>query len=239
MVRLLQLLLIVFSSGHASAERLIFSENCAGDTRTTISNAFGTTQNRAHAAYRRLNKPWRSWSAAEKQAYTLWFGDYQSDRLSRVQSVLDSVQSQLGNSSVRFAISCNTPYNFLTNSGCEAGDFAETLPNARFGQVMTLCGGFFNAHPVRGYNSQWGVLYHEMSHSAANTEDFTYSTIEARTLAQSAPYEAIDNADNYEYFLEYLAQANALGTDDEGFEPTDWFEDSDQTSTDFSTEEFP
>ena len=62
---------------------------------------------------------------------------------------------------------------------------------------------FFKASPT-GIDSQMGTVAHEMSHfnSIAGTQDHVYGVINAQKLAIKNPAMALDNADNFEYFIE-------------------------------------
>jgi len=53
-------------------------------------------------------------------------------------------------------------------------------------------------------DSRAGTLIHESSHFTANgaTHDHVYGQENAKNLATSNPSQAIDNADNHEYFAE-------------------------------------
>lgn len=69
---------------------------------------------------------------------------------------------------------------------------------------------FFSA-PWSGIDSKPGVIVHEVSHLAVPTDDIAYGEDAAMALAAAHPDQALDNADNYEYFAERSAmppQAN-------------------------------
>lgn len=65
--------------------------------------------------------------------------------------------------------------------------------------------GVFWDIAVSGPNSRAGTLIHESSHFTQNggTDDIVYGTSGARDLASSSPSQAINNADNYEYYAEH------------------------------------
>lgn len=69
--------------------------------------------------------------------------------------------------------------------------------------TINLCPMFFNARNEGG-DSRPGVLVHETSHLAAGTTDIVYGQAAARALALKQPERAAVNADNYEYFVEFL-----------------------------------
>lgn len=70
-----------------------------------------------------------------------------------------------------------------------------------------FCGLFFKASPAAGADSMRGVVVHEVSHIAAGTDDIAYGPAAARTLARRNPKAAAGNADNIEYFIEFLPDA--------------------------------
>lgn len=70
--------------------------------------------------------------------------------------------------------------------------------------MISVCPDFFQSELRDHYDSQMGTLVHEFSHMLANTEDHGYGPGEARRLAAQEPDKAIENADNYEYFVEAI-----------------------------------
>ena len=73
---------------------------------------------------------------------------------------------------------------------------------------VMLCPLFFNAQN-EGADSRPGVMVHEMSHLAAGTGDMAYGRSAALALARKEPDRAALNADNYEYFVEFLPERRA------------------------------
>ncbi len=73
---------------------------------------------------------------------------------------------------------------------------------------VTLCPLFFNARN-EGADSRPGVIVHEMTHLAAGTGDMAYGRSAALALARKEPDRAALNADNYEYFVEFLPERSA------------------------------
>lgn len=201
MCRFLFLTMIAVLPMSASAADLHFAPSCLPPQQTAISNAFATATQRSAFVYGEFRRPWSSIPPGQKIAYQTWFGPFDAQRSQRVIAVLDSIRSQLARPGVTYGIECMTPYDPNTGNGCRPGDYAELLPNQRFAQVITFCDGFFGAGAGGGYDNQWGIVIHEVTHTAANTEDHSYSTRHARNLP---PNRAVDNADNYEYFFETL-----------------------------------
>ncbi|KAL4246974.1 secreted metalloproteinase M35 [Abortiporus biennis] len=121
--------------------------------------------------------------------YTTWFGTYTSSRHSTVLTHYTNLNSNTY-SSYHFDCTCT-----------DSGTYAYVYPDD-FGHVY-LCGAFWQA-PTTGTDSKGGTLIHESSHFTANagTEDYVYGQSAAKSLASSNPTEAINNADNHEYFAE-------------------------------------
>ena len=69
--------------------------------------------------------------------------------------------------------------------------------------VIHLCGAFWNILNT-GTDSRAGTLIHESSHFTVNgaTLDHVYGQDNAKNLANTNPSQAIDNADNHQYFAE-------------------------------------
>jgi hypothetical protein len=70
-------------------------------------------------------------------------------------------------------------------------------------RTINLCPIFFNARN-EGADSRPGVIVHETSHLMARTVDIAYGRNAAMALARKEPDRAAVNADNYEYFVEFL-----------------------------------
>lgn len=73
---------------------------------------------------------------------------------------------------------------------------------------VMLCPLFFNARN-EGADSRPGIMVHEMTHLAAGTGDMAYGRNAALALARKEPDRAALNADNYEYFVEFLPERRA------------------------------
>lgn len=75
-------------------------------------------------------------------------------------------------------------------------------------RTVTLCPLFFNARN-EGQDSRPGVIVHEMTHLGAGTGDMAYGRTAALALARKEPDRAGLNADNFEYFVEFLPERSA------------------------------
>ncbi|XP_067019922.1 extracellular protease-like [Acropora muricata] len=119
----------------------------------------------------------------------LWFGVNPVENVTeKLQEMADVLETE------------TITYNF-DGGACDADTYAyieTSLPRTVF-----LCQGYVDAPPT-GIDSKMGILAHELSHDIIDTNDHVYGQKPCKKLAESAPYDAIDNADNFEYFLETL-----------------------------------
>lgn len=102
----------------------------------------------------------------------------------------------------------DTP-EFLTSIGAQAAPstaFGYVYPNAqRPGEWhMFLGSAFFTDRPGRreGKDSMSGVYIHELSHLICGTKDHRYGFQNCVDLAAANAGQAVENADNYEYYCE-------------------------------------
>ena len=91
-------------------------------------------------------------------------------------------------------------FQCLHPQSCARGPFAYTRVA---GHLMGFCQGFFAA-PEAGRDSRFGIVIHEVSHAALGTVDAGYGPNAGMKLAREEPERAANNADNYEYFVEFL-----------------------------------
>jgi peptidyl-Lys metalloendopeptidase len=121
--------------------------------------------------------------------YTTWFGTYLASRYNTVKTHFGSISSAMDNAPVDF------------NCGCKKKYYAYVYANQPY--KIYLCSVFWTA-PLTGTDSKAGTLIHEMSHFTvvAGTNDYVYGQAGAKSLAISNPNNAVNNADNHEYFAE-------------------------------------
>ena len=121
--------------------------------------------------------------------YLTWFGAFTTSRLNTVKSHFDALTTAWTSASVTFDCKCKQNY------------YAYVYPDRPY--TIYLCKVFWQA-PLTGTDSQSGTLIHEMSHFnvVAGTDDFVYGQTGAKSLAVTNPDNAINNADNHEYFAE-------------------------------------
>lgn len=130
-----------------------------------------------------------------EKAYITWFGALDNDRVVQVAKNVHDMLHQLTNSRITI--------HYLGDE-CEAGDYAYTDSSGHGslnGVNVNLCAAYFTA-PLLGSNSQTGTIIHELTHIIFDTDDHEYSQEDCKELARNNPARAIDNADNYEYFIE-------------------------------------
>lgn len=166
-------------------------------TTTETSNAACTADQRAMVEEARDLAQQRSAEAARLVAtqpdhphIRRWFGDAPraeiADRLHRTAAQLSRPASM--------KVLCNDL------GPCEGGNMAFARPGLG---IIGLCPVFFRAS-MKGVDSRWGILLHEASHLAADTDDYAYGPTAALILAKDDPWRAARNADNLEYFVETL-----------------------------------
>jgi peptidyl-Lys metalloendopeptidase len=123
--------------------------------------------------------------------YTTWFGASTTARYSRATSHFVSIDSAMDQSGGQVAIDCTCKQNY----------YAFVYPTQPY--QIHVCKAFWTA-PMTGTDSKAGTLIHEMSHFnvTAGTDDVVYGQTGAKNLALSDPDQALNNADNHEYFGE-------------------------------------
>ena len=72
--------------------------------------------------------------------------------------------------------------------------------------MIYLCSLYRTEPSIKGENTKLGTVLHEFTHAVAYTEDITYGKSNCEYLARTQPDQAVNNADNYHYFTEELAQ---------------------------------
>ena len=82
---------------------------------------------------------------------------------------------------------------------CDPTDLAYTFPKTR---EIFLCPLYNVASTLQGSDNKMGILTHELSHAIVSTDDKAYGQNNCKVLARNFPNDAINNADNFEYFVE-------------------------------------
>jgi peptidyl-Lys metalloendopeptidase len=168
----------------AAAAVSITYRGCTTSEQTALKQAVGNAA--------QLSQKSVSWLAANPSgggAYATWFGTYSSSRFTRVNSAYSRITSELTSKAV--TLDCTSDEDY----------YAYVYPDEPY--VIYLCNAFWTA-PATGTDSKAGTLVHESSHFTVNggTDDHAYGQTAAMQLARSNPSNAVDNADNYEYFAE-------------------------------------
>jgi peptidyl-Lys metalloendopeptidase len=161
-------------------------QSCTSSQQTTVNNAWNAfiTMVNAMNTYMSTNQ--------QTATYTTFFG--QTSYWSTVAGIISREKSAAGTGAVRF--NCAPP-------SCGSDDvFAYVYPTDTT-KTVYLCGAFWRSK-MTGYDSQPGVIVHELSHFNAigGTKDYAYGVTAAKQLAISSPSKAVANADNYEYYGE-------------------------------------
>lgn len=127
-----------------------------------------------------------------QERYVIWFGEPNSGRQDTITTHFNNIYHDLSTENILYDCTCT-----------ESNWYAYVY--AFFPYTIYLCGGFWLADTT-GYNSKAGTIVHEMSHfwNVAGTYDYTYGYYPSQSLAESKPNNAIDNADNHQYFAENI-----------------------------------
>jgi peptidyl-Lys metalloendopeptidase len=170
--------------GHKSHSRRATYNSCSYSQRTALDKAATNGNAYAQEAYK-----YTLGHTSGTPRYTTWFGAYTTTRHNTVVNHYYNIQSH---SFTQYTFDCSCK---------DAGVYAYVYPND-FGKVY-LCGAYWSA-PATGKDSQAGTLIHESSHFSINggTYDYVYGQSGCKSLAQSNPDEAVNNADCHEYFCE-------------------------------------
>jgi peptidyl-Lys metalloendopeptidase len=130
-------------------------------------------------------------SNATGPRYTTWFGAYTSTRYATAQQHFVAIDNALDQTGGQVRINC----------GCATSSYAYVYKNDHY--QIYVCNAFWAA-PLVGTDSKAGTLIHEMSHFTivTDTDDHAYGQSLAQNLANTNPTQALDNADNHEYFAE-------------------------------------
>lgn len=174
-------------------------QSCSTTQQSTIDSALAESASMAAGAYLSLAiTPVAKRPVAPR--YLEWFGAHTTARYDLATTHFNKIQSALANETVTFHCDCDM-----------AGTYAYVYPNDPY--HIHLCPVFWTA-PLTGTDSQGGTIIHETSHFTvtAGTNDHVYGQTAARNLAATDPTNALDNADNHEYFAENTP-ALAMGRD--------------------------
>ncbi len=156
---------------------------CTTTQQSQLITARGNASSYAADALSYLN------SGKTGPRYTTWFGAVTTLRYNTVEDHFASISNAMDNAAVKFDCGCKKQY------------YAYVYPTKPY--TIYLCKVFWTA-PATGTDSKAGTLVHEMSHFnvVAGTDDYVYGQAGAKNLAITNPDNAVNNADNHEYFAE-------------------------------------
>lgn len=157
---------------------------CSPEQREAVDNAMAEARRRLAVAIRFVQERPNDFHVRR------WFGEGQTSLVLKTLRVTDN---RMGRPET-VTIHCNDQRT------CARGQMAYAR---RPSDILGVCPPFFRAGN-EGQDNRWGILIHEMSHIAANTGDHAYQPRGAQVLAKEDASRAARNADNYEYFVEFL-----------------------------------
>lgn len=128
----------------------------------------------------------KRWDSRDRVHFATWFGTTSPAARQTIQKRVDTVMEL----SKRYRVS-----NFRAASPSKPGVFAYVYP--RDPSRMFLDKEFFRASSL----DRAGTLAHEMSHFLG-TEDHAYGVTKCKDLARRSASLAVQNADNFEFYLE-------------------------------------
>ncbi|KAF7355924.1 Peptidyl-Lys metalloendopeptidase [Mycena venus] len=171
-------------SRRSSLGKRIAYQSCSSSEKTTLVSAASAAQTYANNA-----KSYLTTQTTTSTRFVTWFGTFTTAHHTTILSHYTKMAAATY-SSYTFDCSCT-----------DTDTYAYVFPD-EFGTIY-LCGVFWDA-PLTGTDSQGGTLIHESSHfdNLAQTQDYVYGQTAAKSLAKSNSAEAIENADNHEYFAE-------------------------------------
>jgi hypothetical protein len=147
----------------------------------------------------------------EMARFNRWFGPTgpNNAHLEEVKRNLKNIVSSVMNRTIVLRNSSDgagaemNPATGRRRTGAELGDVAYVRPQLNNLKVYLLP-AFFMHHRIGQFTGA-GVIFHELSHVFADTDDHCYMVHPCRNLAQNHPDLARNNADNYRlYFEEFL-----------------------------------
>jgi len=156
---------------------------CSSGETNQINNAATSQKTMSGYGKNRIDE-------GQTPTYTEWCGAWNTGRHQTAQNCLTWI---LNNNVVRYA--CDDMANV----------YAYVYPSDT-SHTIYCCSAFWPAPIAGGFDTKAGTLIHELSHFSdiCGTNDWVYGVTGARNLARTNPGQAINNADNYEYYCESL-----------------------------------
>lgn len=163
-----------------------FTGSWPEDDKAASEDAYARAFEVAHKSYFKVD--------SSPGIFKDWFGDNLDNHIAKVtvRSVYHSIVS---------AMSANNYKLQYFGKECEHNIFAYTSYKSR---TLVLCYHYFNRAGSSGYDTKFGTIIHELTHSVSKIGDISgaVNPAECRQLAARHPDKTIDNANNYEYFSE-------------------------------------
>jgi peptidyl-Lys metalloendopeptidase len=142
--------------------------------------------------------------------YETWFGRYTKANSEHVRKTLKAIDRAMQSDDL---VAVCPP---IGQDGCSLDVFANVWPDDPF--RVNLCHAFFRMPSMLGIvrtssafdsGTREGTLIHEVSHFVVvgGTDDYCYGRETCTEMARTDPDMAIDNADNYQYFVEDITFA--------------------------------
>jgi len=192
--------LVGFMAGGAQAQSF---SRCAGYQTATVQAILPGAHDMALAA---------AVSVGDTAEFTHWFGTFEAAKAERVRENLKRIYTAIRDERIR--IYCGHP----EEPTCKGGTYAYVYRSEPF--ALSLCPDFFTLPTMPGggptdaayeYGTMEGTIIHEMSHFevVANTDDVCYGRTACARLARTEDYNAVINADTYQYYAEDVAFAVA------------------------------
>ena len=202
MIRILSILVGLAMVSATTAQAQSFSR-CAGYQTATVQAILPGAHDLALAA---------AVSVGDTPSFAHWFGTFEAAKAERVRENLKRIYTAIRDERIRFF--CGHP----EEPACKGGVYAYVYRTEPY--AMTLCPDFFTLPTMPGggpsdaayeYGTMEGTIIHEMSHFevVANTDDICYGRTECARLARTQDYNAVINADTYQYFSEDIGFAVA------------------------------
>jgi hypothetical protein len=174
------------------AQEISFDGSCTADHQSTVSLA-------NYFAYLYTQKALNAFRATpDSDTSKRWFGNQGGGGKEIIRSVFERTLDQFAGNDTKFYCDCGEQLTYAKSW------------NLQPQRGVTLCDPLYWNAPGIGVNSQAGIIAHEFTHTAADTDDITdvYGDAgppTALNLAIERPRETPYNAVSYQYFIEETA----------------------------------
>ena len=160
---------------------------CSASQQSTIESSLGSSESLLDDTFERLS----GFSADDLNAsprYRTWFGAYSASRHNRVMSTFSNMVDAFDEELMTFDCRC-----IRDNRDVLFGYIRRDMP-----WLVNVCPLFFDKE-----EEQVTTIVHELAHfnEIGPIDDHVYGTGPSQLLATNQPNLAIDNADNYGYFI--------------------------------------